>query len=180
VRARQEFRTIPSLPRLLPMGQISRANRNRSSGGVAWIMVTASDTLIVPSESPMMLITALIHSPNFSVAPDSPRLYCRVRRPSPKRRSVSPYRTLHGRQVAATSVRRKPTCNFIPRSHSSINLPAVPVQHERSEAAGSADLCQFGEHGIRRIRATANSAGWNQSKSSSSSPSRTIRRLEPT
>jgi hypothetical protein len=45
--------------------QISFPNRLRASGGVAWIITTASDTGIL-SESPFMPVTAVSHWPRVS------------------------------------------------------------------------------------------------------------------
>jgi hypothetical protein len=54
---------------------MSRANRDRCSGGVAWIIETASATRIVPPESPLMLMTAFIHWPSVSAPSDLAGLY---------------------------------------------------------------------------------------------------------
>jgi hypothetical protein len=89
--------TIPSRPRRLRIPQISRANRDRCPAGVARIIETASGTLIVPPESPFMLITAFIHWPRVSAATDG--LYWRVGLPSPARLSVFAQRTLQTRHV---------------------------------------------------------------------------------
>jgi hypothetical protein len=88
---------MPSLLRRLRIAQISRAKRDRCSGGVAWISETASDTLMVPPESPLMLITAFIHCPRVS-APFA-GLYWRVGLPSPARLSACAQRTLQDRHV---------------------------------------------------------------------------------
>ena len=87
---------VRSVPLLLRLAQISFANLDRSSGGVALTIATASATAIDPP-SPFMLITAFIHCPRFP-APLA-GLYCRVSRPIPSLRNVIPHRTLHDRQV---------------------------------------------------------------------------------
>jgi len=50
------------------LAHISRANRDRSSGGVARIIATASATPMVPPSS-FMLVTAFIQAPKLSAGP---------------------------------------------------------------------------------------------------------------
>jgi hypothetical protein len=57
--------TARSVPLFLRFAQISRANLDLSSGGVARTIATASTTAIV-SPSPFILVTAFIHWPKFS------------------------------------------------------------------------------------------------------------------
>lgn len=85
--------------RRLRIFQISRAKSDRLSGGVAWIIATASATGILPPGSPFIDITAFIHAPRFSAPADLAGLYWCVLRPSPTRRNVFPHRTLQLRHV---------------------------------------------------------------------------------
>jgi hypothetical protein len=86
-------------PRLRRMRQISCANRERCSGGVACMIATATGTSIA-SLSPLMARTAVIHWPKDR-APSALGLNCRVRRPSPARRNTKPIVVLQARQVQA-------------------------------------------------------------------------------
>ena len=75
--------------------QISAANWERLSGGVARIISTAAATGITV-DSPFMLVTAVSHWPN-DFAPCVDGLNCRVNLPRPAARSVLPQRTLQER-----------------------------------------------------------------------------------
>ena len=84
-----------SVPCFRRLRQISAANLERLSGGVARIISTAAATGITV-DSPFMLVTAVSHWPN-DFAPCVVGLNCRVNLPSPAARSVFPQRTLQER-----------------------------------------------------------------------------------
>src|SRR5207245_7298201 len=75
---------------------ISKANSERRSPGVAWIMAMAEAGSML--DSPLMPCTAVIHWPRDR-APWSLGLNCRVSRPMPALRRTTPTLTLHDRQA---------------------------------------------------------------------------------
>jgi len=88
------LRAVPYSRRLR---QISVANWERRSGGVARIIPTAAATGMT-EDSPFMLVTAVSHWAS-DLAPLAAGLNCRVTRPIPTARRVFPQRTLQERQV---------------------------------------------------------------------------------